>query len=65
MVYAASKRYIKSEVIPKFERRFAMLNFWMIALLTLLRIGVPAVVLLTLGEVVNQRNRNPGNLRGA
>lgn len=42
-----------------------MLNFWMIALLTLLRIGIPAAVLLTLGEVIKYHNRYPGNVRGA
>jgi len=42
-----------------------MLNFWMIALFTILRIGIPAAVLLTLGEVIKRRTQYPGNLRGA
>jgi hypothetical protein len=42
-----------------------MLTTLIIALLTVLRIGIPAAVLLTLGEVVKRRNQNPGNLRGA
>lgn len=41
-----------------------MLNFWMIALFALLRIGVPAAVLLTLGEFIKRRTQYPG-LRGA
>jgi membrane protein insertase Oxa1/YidC/SpoIIIJ len=65
MVSAVSKRYIKSEDLPKFDRRFAMMNYWMIALFVVLRIGIPAAVLLSLGEVLKRRNQYPGNLRGA
>jgi len=42
-----------------------MLNALIVALLTVLRIGVPAAVLLTLGEVVRRRNQDLGNFRGA
>jgi len=42
-----------------------MLNFWMIALFAVLRIGIPATVLLSLGEVIKRRTQYPGNLRGA
>ncbi len=42
-----------------------MLNFWMIALLTILRIGIPAAALLTLGEVAKRQDQYSGKLRGA
>lgn len=41
-----------------------MLNFWIIALLTILRIGIPAAALLALGELTKRQNQYPGNLRG-
>lgn len=41
-----------------------MMNYWMIALFVVLRIGIPAAVLLSLGEVLKRRNQYPGNLRG-
>jgi hypothetical protein len=42
-----------------------MLNALIVALFTVLRIGIPAIVLLTLGEVLRRHNQNTGNLRGA
>lgn len=42
-----------------------MMNYLMIALFVVLRIGIPAAVLLSLGEVFKRRNLYPGNLRGA
>ena len=42
-----------------------MSNALIIALFTVLRIGIPAVVLLTVGEVVKHHTQNKGNLRGA
>lgn len=42
-----------------------MLNALIIALFTLLRIGIPAAILLTIGELVKRNARTPGNLRGA
>jgi len=42
-----------------------MSNALIIALFTVLRIGIPAIVLLTVGEIVRRHNQNTGNLRGA
>jgi len=42
-----------------------MLNFWMIALLAFLRIGIPVAVMLTMGEIAKRNAQYPGNVRGA
>lgn len=42
-----------------------MLTALFVALFTILRIGVPLAILLTLGEVFRRYNQDPGNLRGA
>jgi hypothetical protein len=42
-----------------------MTNALIIALFTVLRIGIPAIVLLAIGETVRRHNENKGNLRGA
>jgi len=42
-----------------------MLNIWMIALFGILRIGIPAAVLLSLGEAIKRRAQYPDNLQGA
>ena len=42
-----------------------MLPILIIALITALRIGVPVVILLTIGEIIKRHNQVPGNLRGA
>jgi len=36
-----------------------------VALLTILRIGVPVAILLTIGEIVRHHNQVPNNPRGA
>jgi hypothetical protein len=42
-----------------------MLTILIIALFTVLRIGVPVAILLTIGEGVRRRNRMPTIPRGA
>jgi hypothetical protein len=42
-----------------------MLNTLIVALFAVLRFGIPAAILLILGEYVKRHNQNPGNLRGA
>ena len=42
-----------------------MLSTLIVAGLTILRIGIPALVLLTLGEVLRRHNQYPVKLRGA
>lgn len=42
-----------------------MLNILMIALFIILRIVIPATVLLSLGEMIKRRAHIPGNLQGA
>lgn len=42
-----------------------MSNTLIIALFTVLRIGIPALVLLTIGEIVRRHDLNQGNVRGA
>jgi hypothetical protein len=42
-----------------------MLDFMIIVIFAVLRIGIPAAVLLTIGEAIKRHNQNIGNLRGA
>jgi len=41
-----------------------MLSILIVTLLTILRIGVPVVLLLTIGEIVKRNSQVRGNLRG-
>lgn len=41
-----------------------MLDTLIIAFFTLLRIGIPAAILLTIGEMVRRNNLKTGKLRG-
>jgi hypothetical protein len=38
-----------------------MLPILIVALFTALRIGVPVVILITIGEIIKRRNQVPGN----
>jgi hypothetical protein len=42
-----------------------MTNALIIALFTVLRIGIPAIVLLSIGETVRRHSENKGKMRGA
>jgi hypothetical protein len=42
-----------------------MLNALIVTLFVVLRIGIPAAALLTIGEVLRRHNQGVGNLRGA
>jgi len=42
-----------------------MLTILIIALFSVLRIGVPVAILLTIGESIRRRYQVPNNLRGA
>ena len=42
-----------------------MLSILIVALLTILRVGVPLVILLSIGEIIRRKSLVEGNLRGA
>jgi hypothetical protein len=42
-----------------------MLTISIVALFTVLRIGVPVAILLTIGEIIRRRKQIPNNTRGA
>lgn len=47
------------------RKEAAMTSALIVIALMILRVGVPAAVLLVIGEAVRRHDERPGNLRGA
>jgi len=47
------------------RKEAAMTSALIVIALMILRVGVPAAVLLVIGEAVRRHDKRPGNLRGA